>query len=186
MLKNSILAFGGNADSPVGTPRETLNFALKSLEGHDIFPLKVSRPYVNPAYPRGSSPDFVNAVAVIQSRLDPVSLLHVLHEIEAEYGRVREKRWGPRTLDIDLIACGDIVQPDIKGYQAWRDMSPEDQQCKSPSELILPHPRIQDRAFVLVPMAEVAPEWIHPVSGLSVVQMLDNLSEIDRNEVVPL
>lgn len=186
MLKNSILALGGNANSHVGSPVETLDFALKSLALHDIFPLKVSRRYVNPAFPKGSGPDFVNAVAVIQSQLDPVSLLNALHQMEASCGRVRDRRWGPRTLDLDLIAHGEMVLPDVDGYQAWRDLSVEDQQQKTPPELILPHPRLQDRAFVLVPMAEVAPEWIHPVLGLSVQQMLDNLAENDRNEVVPL
>lgn len=186
MNENSILALGGNADSLHGKPQNTIEFALKWLETKGVFTLKMSSLYVNPAFPAGSGPDFLNAAALIQSDLTPDALLSILHEAEAACGRVREVRWGPRTLDIDLIAQGYLILPSREKYLAWRDLSAEKQQQIAPEELILPHPRIQDRAFVLIPMADVAPEWIHPVSGLSVAQMVSNLSKSEREDVVAL
>jgi 2-amino-4-hydroxy-6-hydroxymethyldihydropteridine diphosphokinase len=87
-------------------------------------------------------------------------------------------------LDIDLIAVGDSVSPDIDGYLAWQRIGLKDQAKSAPLGLILPHPRLQDRAFVLVPLADVAPDWCHPVLGQTVDQMLAALPKPDRNAVV--
>lgn len=186
MKKISILALGGNQDSDQGSAKETLEYALEALEEKGVFSLKLSRFYKTPAFPAGSGPDYVNAVAVVQSDCSPQILLDRLHAVEAQCGRLRQARWGARTVDLDLIACADAVLPDAQTYAHWRDLPLKDQMQLAPKELILPHPRMQDRSFVLVPLQEVAPEWIHPVSGLSVAQMLENLPESDRNEVVPL
>ncbi len=91
-----------------------------------------------------------------------------------------------RTLDIDLLAMGDSVLPDTKTQDSWRALAPEAQIRTTPDQLILPHPRLQDRAFVLVPLADVAPDWVHPRTGLTVLQMLDALPAADREAVKPL
>lgn len=186
MKEFSILALGGNATSNVGSPNLTLTFALKSLGERGVHILKVSSFYMNPAFPKGSGPDFVNAVALIDSKHKPAELLNILHEVEAACGRVREKRWGPRTLDIDLIDAAGQVLPDEKLYLWWRNLSPEKQAELAPDQLILPHPRIQDRAFVLIPLMELLPDWKHPVSGLTVAEMVEQLPQSDRNEVIRL
>ncbi len=98
-------------------------------------------------------------------------------------GRIREKRWGQRTLDLDLIASADMVLPDFETHRFWRTLPPEDQLKKTPDQLILPHPRLQDRAFVIVPLAEIAPNWAHPVLDLSIMQMLEALPQEDRDAV---
>lgn len=99
---------------------------------------------------------------------------------------MRVHRWGARTLDLDLIAVGGKVLPDAQTHKYWRDMPLDQQKTKTPNTLILPHPRLAERAFVLVPMLEVAPDWCHPVTGASVRQMSDALPDALRREVVAL
>ena len=91
-----------------------------------------------------------------------------------------------RTLDLDLLAWGDSVLPDSATQDSWRALPPEAQVRAVPDGLILPHPRLQDRAFVLVPLADVAPDWVHPRTGLTVRQMLAALPAADRDAVKPL
>lgn len=113
-------------------------------------------------------------------------LLNILHETEANFSRFRSERWQARTLDIDLIAAEDAVHPGRQILQHWMNMPLEDQKRLTPEELILPHPRLQDRAFVLVPMAEVAPSWRHPLTGKSVTEMLAALDPAMKAEVRPI
>lgn len=91
-----------------------------------------------------------------------------------------------RTLDIDLLAMGDSVLPDAETQDRWRLLPMEQQVRATPDRLILPHPRLQDRAFVLVPLADVAPDWVHPRTGQSVRAMLAALPTEDRDAVKPL
>lgn len=131
-----------------------------------------SRLYLTPFIPAGTGPDVVNAVALIETRLTPVALLQHLHGIEAEFDRRRETRWGARTLDLDLLSMDDLVLPDQRAFRRWQELAPEAQKAQAPEGLVLPHPRLQDRGFVLMPAAEVAPDWRHPVLGLSITEML--------------
>jgi len=147
---------------------------------------KSSNVFKTPCFPAGAGPDFANAVIAVSTDMDLHSILANLHRIEADFGRERTRRWGQRTLDLDILADGEVIAPDLHTYQSWKDL-PLDQQAKlAPSELILPHPRIQDRAFVLVPWREIAPEWRHPVLGRTVSELCASLPEKDRAEVVPI
>ncbi len=181
-----ILALGGNLPSEEGSPEKTLRAALEMLDGEGIRLVETSRLYETPCFPAGAGPDYVNAAALVESALEPGAILDRLHEIEASFGRARQQRWGMRTLDIDLIAGGARVLPDQETYAEWRDLDLETQMKATPDRLILPHPRMHERAFVLVPVNDVAPDWIHPVFGQSVAEMLAALPESARKEVRPL
>jgi 2-amino-4-hydroxy-6-hydroxymethyldihydropteridine diphosphokinase len=147
-----------------------------------------SRFFRTPCFPAGTGPDYVNAACVLQvsADLSPRAILARLHDVEATFGRKRAQRWGMRTLDLDLLALGDSVLPDAATQTRWRNHSGADQAQLAPDQLILPHPRLQDRAFVLVPLADVAPDWRHPVLGLTVADMVSRLPAADRATVVPI
>lgn len=124
--------------------------------------LKVSPFYETPAWPEPSDPPFVNGIVRVQTPLGPASLMAALHRIEAEFGRVRDVRNAPRTLDLDLLDYDGRVE----------DGPP-----------VLPHPRLADRAFVLVPLADVAPSWRHPKSGVPIKQLLESIATPERQAV---
>ncbi len=163
-----------------------MSAALQTLTQNSLTLRCVSRFFATPCFPPGAGPDYVNACAAIRTDLPITEVLRVLHQIEAEFGRARQQRWGSRTLDLDLLAMGDTVLPDAETQTAWRDLPAEDQQLRAPDQLILPHPRLHERAFVLVPLADIAPEWRHPLLGRTVAEMAAALSQQARQEVVPL
>lgn len=185
-----LIAIGANARSPAGCPVQTVTTALADLDTGPGRIEAISRLYRTPAFPPGSGPDFVNAAAALRMPGNAGAVLAKLHEIEARFGRARTMRWGQRTLDLDLIAIGDAVLPDRETHRYWRDLDPAAQRDSAPDRLILPHPRLQDRAFVLVPLAEIiggiAPDWRHPVLGLSVQEMLEALPRADVETVLPI
>jgi len=183
-----LVAFGANLPLRGEGPAQTLHKAVAALAEEGLHLLALSRFFATPCFPAGAGPDYVNAAAVLDCGpdVDLASVLARLHAVEARFGREREQRWGMRTLDIDLLAMDDSVLPDAETQDHWRLLPPDAQMRAAPDRLILPHPRLQDRAFVLVPLADVAPDWVHPRTGLSVRQMLDALPKADRDAVKPL
>ena len=152
-MGNALIALGGN----VGNVRATFKAAIADIctLAHASLVAR-SSDYATPPWGDEDQARFVNACIEIETDLDPHALLGVLHAVEAKHGRDRahETRWGPRTLDLDLIAFDDVS-------------------LAAPG-LTLPHPRLFERAFVLVPLAEIAPDRI--ISGQSVQSALANLS----------
>ena len=155
-----LVALGSNIAGPWGNPRETVQQALREL---NRFPLRVrstSSLLITKPFGVTNQPDFVNAVAIIETSLPPQVLLRKLHMIERAAGRKRGRRWGPRTLDIDLL-----------DYHAQKIQH----KARVQKTMVLPHPGIQDRTFVLLPLQEVAPKWKHPTLKRSPAQMLQHL-----------
>ena len=179
-----LVAFGANMPSASGAPRETLDEALRRLEAGGARPRAVACWRRSPAFPPGSGPDYVNGAALMETALEPEALLALLHEVEASLGRERRARWAARVCDLDLIACGDLVLPDAETARGLMALGPEAAgKTPPPARLVLPHPRMQERAFVLAPLADIAPDWRHPLTGRSVSEMLAALPEAARAEV---
>jgi 2-amino-4-hydroxy-6-hydroxymethyldihydropteridine diphosphokinase len=152
-MADALIALGGN----VGDVRSTFQKAIANICGMAQAALRArSSDYATPPWGDEEQPPFINACIEIETALDPHALLFTLHKIESRFGRDRasERRWGPRPLDLDLIAYDDVSM-------------------QTP-ELTLPHPRAFERAFVLFPLAEIAPDRV--IAGRSVTAALAQLS----------
>lgn len=146
------ISFGGN----VGDVKATFDAALALLSLHPQIQVG-RRSGLYSTAPMGSDAGkaFINSVCELTTTLDPFELLNVLQKIENQLGRVRDVRWGPRTLDLDILSYGEraLNEPD----------------------LVLPHPAVTYRKFVLVPLMELADGWVHPVCQLTATQMAERL-----------
>lgn len=179
----ALISLGSNVTSRHGTPRETVAKALVALGEEPLRRIAQSALYLTPFVPAGMGADVVNAAALVQTELSPRALLDHLHAIEARFARTRTQRWVDRTLDLDLIAVGGRVCPDAATVNHWIGLEPDLQKRFAPDELVLPHPRLQDRAFVLVPAADVWPDWVHPLLAASIAEMRDGLPPQDVADV---
>ena len=139
-----IVGLGGNLAAGEADLQRTLADALEALPDVGLQVLRRSRFWRSAAWPDPSKPPFMNAVALVETALDPARTLAALHEVERRFGRVRGLPNAARSLDLDLIAYGRRV-------------------CAG--DLVLPHPRAGVRLFVMGPLAELAPDWRHPVTG---------------------
>jgi 2-amino-4-hydroxy-6-hydroxymethyldihydropteridine diphosphokinase len=149
-----LIALGANLPSRAGAPATTLRAALATLPQQNLAVESVSRFYFSAAWPDPRDPEFVNAVARIKTDLAPRALLSVLKETEHAFGRVTADRNAPRPLDLDIL-----------DYNGRIESGPP----------LLPHPRLHERDFVLIPLRDVAPDWRHPVSGLAVSTLIESL-----------
>lgn len=159
------IGLGANLPSErYGPPRPTLEAALELLSYRGLPVRRRSRWYSSAPVPAGDQPWFVNGVAEVDSVLPPQDVLRVLHAVEDEIGRVRTVRNAPRAVDLDLLdAHGQVSGPDD-----WPQ---------------LPHPRLHERAFVLMPLAELAPDWRHPTLGR---RAKDLLTEVPADQACHL
>ena len=151
MMTDSIsaIALGSN----LGNSLETLEAAIATLAKTPGILVKArSHWYQTTAIALLPQPDYLNGCVILQTTHPPVVLLNTLLEIEQQFGRVRRERNDPRTLDLDLLLFDDIVLNE--------------------PELQIPHPRMVERAFVLVPLAEIAPNWIEPISGKAIAELV--------------
>jgi 2-amino-4-hydroxy-6-hydroxymethyldihydropteridine diphosphokinase len=160
-----LVAIGANLPGPHGElPLSACRAAAEALRGLPVLHfVSVSRWYRSAPVPRSGQPDYVNGVARLEGTADPAWLLARLHRIESMAGRIRGERNAARTLDLDLIDMNAMV--------------------RSALDPVLPHPRADERAFVLLPLADVAPNWVHPLLGRTVA---DLIAALPAQDIAPL
>jgi 2-amino-4-hydroxy-6-hydroxymethyldihydropteridine diphosphokinase len=148
MGKKVILSFGGN----LGEPSKTFRLALAGLKAKNVIKAcKLSSPYKSRSLLNDAQPDYLNLICLAETELSAEELLIKLKECEKEFGRVQNGHWQARTLDIDIIDYnGEVIS--------------------SPA-LTVPHKEAENRAFVIIPLSEVLPGYIHPVSGKGIEQL---------------
>ena len=159
-----LVAIGANIPGDDGAgPKENCERALSLLEADGMTIVARSRWYRSSPWPRSDQPDYINGVVRIETYESPEALLLRLHAIEARMGRIRGAPNIARVIDLDLLAFDRLIC----------EVQSED----NSTQLRLPHPRLHDRSFVLLPLSEVAPTWVHPASGRRVAEMIANLAE---------
>lgn len=147
-----LVALGANLSSPIGPPVAACEDAVARLQAAGVRVLHRSRWYESAPVPRSDQPWYVNGVVAVATPLAAEELLALLNHLENQMGRVRTVRNAPRVIDLDLLAYGDEV-------------------LNTP-RLTLPHPRMSERAFVLLPLQEIAPTWVHPASGQGIAALV--------------
>lgn len=181
-----LIALGANLSSGEMLPEVSVPRAMRRLVERVGGPHQFSPLYHTPAFPEGSGPQFVNGAVKLQWDGRAEDLLALLHEIEAEFGRTRTHRWEARVMDLDLIGLGSVVAPDPQTRARWAALSPDAAAKVMPDQLILPHPRLAERGFVLVPLNDVAPSWVDPTTGRTVAQMLADIPAEDLAQITPV
>jgi 2-amino-4-hydroxy-6-hydroxymethyldihydropteridine diphosphokinase len=153
-----LIGLGGNLENPQGLkPRRTLAAALAVLAAEGVAMTARSGWYRSEPVPRSDQPWFVNAVAIVETGLDAEALLALMQAVEARFGRARGARNAARAVDLDLLD--------------------HDGRIMETPALVLPHPRLHERRFVLLPLAEIAPRWRHPVLGATAGELLGRLGD---------
>lgn len=163
-----LLAYGSNMSTGIMTAWQAFERVVKDLDQAGVIVTKNSSLWSSAAWPDPSQPPYVNAVLQVKTSLQPVDMLQSLHDIERNYGRAREGvRYAPRVLDLDLIAYGREIFSGDNG-------------------LILPHPRAHERGFVMGPLAEILPGWVHPQLGQTAAELSRHVTVgVDAHPVAP-
>lgn len=153
-----VIAIGSNLPQPpFATPKEVCEAALDRFSEHGLTIVKCSAWYDSSPVPPSNQPRFVNGAVAIETDLSPKDTLESCLEIEREFGRIRTQRWSARTLDLDVIAWDNI-------------------RIELP-HLTVPHPEMERRAFVLLPLADIAPNWHHPITKTPIDRLISLLPE---------
>lgn len=165
---NCLISIGANVSGPWGDPMETLRRSLDILEQNRVFIAACSRIYrTRPHFGAGLMPDFYNAVALAHTDLALGGLLRLFKAIERRAGRRPRARWSARALDLDLVDYGGRILN-------WPALN------RAGGPLVLPHPLMHERGFVLVPLEEAAPHWRHPALGLTAGALLRRRPDLRR------
>ena len=162
------LGLGSNLPSKFGNRFKNINLAISNLEQNNVKVIKKSSFYETPSYPDFKNPKFINVVISVISELSPSDLASVLISIETKLQRKRDRKNDPRTCDIDIIDFNN----EIINFK-----------CKN-LDFAVPHKKASYRNFVLYPLEEICPNWIHPVSKKPISILIKNLSKEDNNSIL--
>jgi 2-amino-4-hydroxy-6-hydroxymethyldihydropteridine diphosphokinase len=172
------VAVGANVAGSWGSPLATIQTALREMEATGIGILAASRIYRTPAMGFSPQPDYLNAVLLVTSPKGPAAIMRSLKAIERKAGRRAAKPWGPRPLDLDLLFS--------RGTRLGLRRPGGKRTAHQSRPLLLPHPGLEDRAFVLIPLRELAPHFHSPASGRSLTQLVHALPARAVGLCVPL
>jgi 2-amino-4-hydroxy-6-hydroxymethyldihydropteridine diphosphokinase len=181
------VALGANLPGSFGSVVASVEHAIERLDSFGDIILHGGPLFSTPAYPAGNGPDFINAVVAVRAR-DPERFIRDAFGIESEFNRDEDRkagRWAPRAIDIDIIAVGGLIWPDATRHAALRAMPPIDRVLVDEG-IVVPHPAMQERAFVLKPMAFFAPDWRHPALGRTAMELALALPQVELDAVVPV
>lgn len=163
-----LIGLGSNLTTDeFATSKDILEAAMVMLEARGVRILQQSDFYETEPVPKSDQPWFCNAVLSADTELCAIDLLKLLHEIEHELGRVRRERWEARIIDLDLLAYNDEIFPSAAEWG-------QESQKISPEHAIIPHGRLHERDFVLIPMMDICPAWTHPVLKKTAENMLSS------------
>jgi 2-amino-4-hydroxy-6-hydroxymethyldihydropteridine diphosphokinase len=162
-MEQALIGFGSNQGDSVSIWGKALD-ALRRPPGIDV--VKVSSLYRTEPVGMVDQDWFINGVILVKTSLEPLDLLDLTSKIEEDFGRIRTVRWGPRRLDLDILFYGER-QIDVP-------------------QLTIPHPRLHERSFVLIPLVEIAPHWVHPVLKMEAHELLAELCEGSGSSAVQL
>ena len=186
-MNNYVVVLGSNLSSEFGNSAETLKKCVDEIRSNpDIESLSESNWYISSSFLNKREPRYVNVGIRFITKLNPKSLLHFTSGLENKYGRERQERWGPRTCDIDILLCDQLIAPSKLYFNKWLNLNLSDQIKLVPDELILPHPRLQERTFFLKPLIDLQPDWIHPFLKVTAKEMLDSLPPHELESILDL
>ena len=177
------LALGSNLPHGGLQPLEVIQSAINALKVAGLGRVEVSGFYRTAPVPISDQPDFINCVIAGETTYSALEMLDICQSIELSHGRKRAVRWDARTLDIDIISFNHQVYPSL---EEWRAIADNMKVSTNMPDLVLPHPFMHKRAFVLRPLCDLAPDWRHPVIGISALDLLSDQDEQARKSIVPV
>jgi 2-amino-4-hydroxy-6-hydroxymethyldihydropteridine diphosphokinase len=167
-----IIGLGSNLTTEkYSTSKEILEAAIALLIKKGVKVEKTSNFYETEPVPKSDQPWFVNAAICVTTSLNAQELLNTLHGVESELGRIRKEKWEARIIDLDLLCYDDLVFPN---KAEWVKKASQD----NPEGSIIPHIRLHERDFVLIPMIDVAANWMHPIYNKNTLNMLNDLDSV--------
>jgi len=167
-----LVGLGANLPSAAGQPGETLTAAIDLIATEGVRITQVSSFYETTALPPSGQPNFVNGVFAAETSLTAKDVLKLFQSIETKFGRKPGERWSARTLDIDLLSYGETILPN---FGVWEEICNSKDPAAILEEPIVPHPRLHKRAFVMIPLLEVAPNWFHPCLKMTAGKLAESL-----------
>ncbi len=176
-----LIGLGSNlAGRQYDSPHSTLKAAIRQMTNCGITIKETSRLYESEPLPKSDQPWFVNAVVAVETALSAAELLRTLHGIEESLGRERRVRWEARIIDLDILAYDNEIYP---APEYWHEAAIN----LTSRDMIIPHPRLHERLFVLKPLMDICPDWKHPVFGKVAGDYIELLEKsVTRGVIRPL